>query len=627
MQRRRPHPSGRRPSTQALVAIGVVALAVLPVMVATVRAVTRGWVPLSDDAYFSIRASDVFSRQIPLVGMATSASLNAKQHLNHPGPLLFDVLAVPVRLFGSTAGVAIGIGVTNSLAIVGATVVAFRRGGLLLLVPAALVILGLTWSMGSELLFEPWQPHALLLPFLCFLFLAWGLADGDLVLLPFAVGVGTLIVQTHVSYVYLVPVLGLLGIAGLAWRLRAAVRSGAETGARLRRRLAVVGAVTAAVVVVSWIQPVVDQITRNGNLVHLLEASRDSTGPTLGAERSARVVANVVSTWPFWLRPSFSHTLAPAGTATGGPGGVGLADLPSLAAAVTSLAVLGLLLVAGVVVALRRRDRTAAAAPVLALVGLAVGYYTANRIPIEIFGVAAHNFRWLWPLGAFSAFALLAVVVRWFTGAPDPAAASAATDGTGATDVTEHAVPMPARDRAVAGAGIGLVGLLVVLTLPTYNAGVGPNLNLWAEPVLRDIDRQIAAHPPRGPLLTDFSNAFFLEPFSTPLLAQLQRSGVKFVTDDETQVRQVGPARRYDGHNARARIAYRQGDGATETPPGWRRIAFHAGLDARDRRELDRLRASGRSSARRTDLERRWNLETVAVYILPLHGPKATATP
>ncbi len=213
-----------------LVAAGVVALAVLPVVVATIRAVARGWVPLSDDAYFSIRATDVFSHQIPLVGMATSASLNAKQHLNHPGPILFDLLAVPVRLFGSTAGVAIGIGITNSLAIAGVGWVAFRRGGVLLVIPAALVTCGLTWAMGSELLFDPWQPHALLLPFLCFLFLAWALAEGDLYLLPVAVGVGSLLVETHVSYSYLVPALGIVGMLGLAWRLRSRVRRGEETG-------------------------------------------------------------------------------------------------------------------------------------------------------------------------------------------------------------------------------------------------------------------------------------------------------------------------------------------------------------------------------------------------------------
>ena len=261
----------------------MVAVAILPVITATVDAVSRGWVPLNDDAYFSIRAYDVFSSQIPLVGMATSASLSAGRHLNHPGPLLFDWLAIPVRLFGGNDGVAIGIGTLNCVAIIGAAWVAFRRGGLLLLVPAMIVASGLAWSLGSELLFEPWQPHALLLPFLCFLFLAWALVDGDLWLLPVAVGAGSLLVQTHVSYAYLVPALGIVGVIGLGLRLRRRVKDGTETGPALRRRLGAVLAVTGLVIVVAWIQPVIEQVARGGNMTGLLSASGDPTGTTFGA--------------------------------------------------------------------------------------------------------------------------------------------------------------------------------------------------------------------------------------------------------------------------------------------------------------------------------------------------------
>jgi len=146
---------------------------------------------------------------------------------------------------------------------------------------------------------------------------------------------------------------------------------------------------------------------------------------------------------------------------------------------------------------------------------------------------------------------------------------------------------------------------------------------LWAEPVLRDLDRQISAHPPRGPLLVDFSNTFFLEPYSTPIMAQLQRSGVEFVTDNATQIHQVGPDRRFNGHNARARILYRQGNGALTTPVGEQRIAFHAGLSPAQREELDELVASGQQSERRTDLQRNWDRATIGIFIAPLDGPRA----
>jgi hypothetical protein len=164
------------------------------------------------------------------------------------------------------------------------------------------------------------------------------------------------------------------------------------------------------------------------------------------------------------------------------------------------------------------------------------------------------------------------------------------------------------------------------LNVPSYNAAVGPPISLWAEPVLRDLDRQIAAHPPRGPLLVDFSNAFFLEPYSTPIMAQLQRSGVAFVTDDATQIHQVGPDRRFNGHNARARILYRQGNGALTTPAGEKRIAFHAGLNPAERAELDQLVASGRQSERRTALQRDWARATIGIFIAPLDGPRAKST-
>ena len=37
------------------------------------------------------------------------------------------------------------------------------------------------------------------LPFLAFVLLVWSLADGEVVMLPWLVGVGTVLVQTHVG--------------------------------------------------------------------------------------------------------------------------------------------------------------------------------------------------------------------------------------------------------------------------------------------------------------------------------------------------------------------------------------------------------------------------------------------
>jgi hypothetical protein len=90
----------------------VVAIAVpaIPVIVAVVRAILDKWIPLGDQALLEIRAHDVLTAHHPLLGTASSAALNRSEviPLNHPGPLMFDVLAIPVRLFGA-AGVAIGV--------------------------------------------------------------------------------------------------------------------------------------------------------------------------------------------------------------------------------------------------------------------------------------------------------------------------------------------------------------------------------------------------------------------------------------------------------------------------------------------------------------------------------------
>src|SRR5262249_815546 len=156
--------------------------------VATIRALHRGWIPVGDDALFQIRSRDVFGHHVPLLGTWSSGSVSAHINLNHPGPLLFDLLAVPVQLFGGTAGVAVRGAPLDILAVVGVALFAHRRGGPLLGAVSMAAVAALAWAMGSELLFEPWPPHSLLIPFLLFLVLVWSIACGDLLAIPVAAG-------------------------------------------------------------------------------------------------------------------------------------------------------------------------------------------------------------------------------------------------------------------------------------------------------------------------------------------------------------------------------------------------------------------------------------------------------
>ena len=190
------------------------AAAVVPVVVALVRGLQRGWYPVGDNAYFSIRARDVLTSNHPLLGTWTSASQSVGHDLNNPGPLLFDLFAIPAKI-APIGGIAVAAAILNVGCIVAMALVARRRGGIERAVGVLAVAAGLAWTMGSELLFDPWQPHSLLFPFLLYLVLAWSLAEGDVAMLPLAVGVGSLLVQTHLTYAGLV-----LGLGGFVRQTR-----------------------------------------------------------------------------------------------------------------------------------------------------------------------------------------------------------------------------------------------------------------------------------------------------------------------------------------------------------------------------------------------------------------------
>jgi hypothetical protein len=126
--------------------------------------------------------------------------------------------------------------------------------------------------------------------------------------------------------------------------------------------------------------------------------------------------------------------------------------------------------------------------------------------------------------------------------------------------------------------------------LPTYRAHAGPTADAFAMPVVRDLDSQMDGLEQYGPLLYDFSGVFFAEPYSTPIMAELQRRGIPFVVDVEGLVRQLGEERRYDGTNARYRIFYRWGEDAENTPPGATRIANHHALGVQEHYQFSRIK-------------------------------------
>jgi hypothetical protein len=531
------------------------AAAILPIVVAAARAIAREWVPVGDNAYFALRAGDVLTEHHPFLGTWTSASLTAGIHMNNPGPLFFDALALPVKLAGD-AGLAVAVALINVAAIVATAIVAHRQAGPRAVIVAMAAAAGLGWTMGSELLFSPWQPNALLLPALCFFVMVWALASGDLAVLPWAVVVASFILQTHIGYAIVVPLLGAWGLGAGVIRLVRSRSPDADHGA-LRGRLVRSAGAAVAVGLVCWAQPLYEQLFGGGrgNLGRLV-SSVGATGDTVGLADAPRYVAGVLALPPWWARPSMSETFVTRGSG------------PSLLASIIALAVSAALLATGWVWARRASDKAgAAAATGLAAVGVATVAVAA--VPVGVFGWApSHQVLWLWPLAVFVTIALVAPIVL----------ARAGTRLSGA------AVLLVAASAVTLG----------VLNVPLMRTRLGPAADAASIPTVRELVSELA--PLRGErgVLVDLREQRFAEPYSAPVMLELERLGVPWFVDDAGQVRQVGDTRDYEG-DASVRLFIREGDAARTVPGGARRVAFVEALSGPEARELARLEDDLRS--------------------------------
>ena len=516
---------------------GLALVVVLPIAVAVVRTVGEGWAAVGDNANFLIRSRDVLTAHHPLLGTWSSASLSIGRDVNHPGPLMFDLLA-PGSKLGGAPGMAVSTALVNVAAVAAAAVVAHRIGGLRAAAVALLTSASVIWAMGSELLFDPWNPHVVLLPLVLLLVLVWAMVRGFAPALPAAAFVASLVVQTHLSYALLVPALCLWGVV---WLVRAVGLAG------LRRTLVT----TAVVLGLAWVQPLVDQVAGNGNLGDLA-SSAGASESSVGASLGLRLVADVVATPPWWGRHSFADAVQPP------PGQPPLLDgepnidgLPSPAIAVAALAVVTALLALAWVVA-RRRDPVARAGVGVAAVALVLATGATVTLPIGLLGVSPHQVRHLWPVAALVTATVALVLVR--------------------------------RTAVLVVAAVALS----LLSLPRYDAGAGPADDADVIPALRALTSQLGTLEDEGTLLYDTSRLRFAEPWTSSVMAALQERGIDFVVREEGWARQLGTRRRWDGRRL-GRIYVLEGDAAREVPPGSVRVAHVDGLTPEERDELAHL--------------------------------------
>jgi hypothetical protein len=512
-----------------------------PIAVATVRALARGWQPVGDNGILLVRARDVGTAHHPLLGSWTSASRLLGVDVNNPGPLYSDLLAPVIRLLGPWVGLAVGVMLVNMAASSLAVLAARRLTGAESMVAVALAVVGLQWALGSELLFDVWQPNALVLPFLAFLVTVTVLATGDMAMAPWVAAVGSLVVQTHVSHA--VPV-AVLAVAATALCVRA-VRRGDRRGARRGPLLA-----AAAVMVLAWCQPLIEQFggPGRGNLSRLAGAAATGEGPAaIGPAEAGRLVVEVAVMSGWFTRESYASAV---------PLGMPVVPVPIIGTvpSLVVLAAIGLAVVLGTIWA--ARAGRARAATLFAMAGLAVAaaWAALATAPPSEFSVVAHQMRWMWSVSAFVSAALLVAVLSL---------------GRARRDL----------HRRVVVAGAVVVALVAVANLPSHTSrSQGPIADADHLDTTRALMGQLGSLEGRGTVLYDTSTLGFAEPYSGPTFAELQDRGIPFVVaeDDHVSVRQLGEGRRDDG-TADLRLWQVIGPGARDIPPGAERVAFSEG--------------------------------------------------
>ena len=271
----------------------VVAVLAAPLLVGAVRALLDdGVAPSGDVALMEVRVRDVGSAT-PLLGSY------GRYGFNHPGPLLFYVLAVPYRLLGGRfAGMEVGTLLLGVLSTVAIAWVAHRRGGAHLLLWVGLLLAVLVHGVGPTWVANPWEPHGLLLPCAALVLLSFDATAGRSWTLPLVALLASLLAQAQATLLPFATALVVLAAGAVA---ATAVRDRDRRTPALRALAA-----TAVLTALLWAPPLVEEVTREpGNLTAMARA-RDRPEPVLGLADGARLVAQqlgVRAPWLGWATP------------------------------------------------------------------------------------------------------------------------------------------------------------------------------------------------------------------------------------------------------------------------------------------------------------------------------------
>lgn len=466
--------------------------ALVPFVVAVTRAAVQHWMPVGDAAYFTVRSRDVFSAHTPLLGAWSSGSSVVGVSVNNLGPLQLDLLA-PFTTISPYLGTGIGSAAINAASV---AIIWFVARRLVTPVAVALVMSATTLfvaTLGLAWLVDARQQYAMVIPFFALLWVTAGMWAGVTSTVPIGLALASLLVQTHFTYVYQTVVVTAAGAVGFV------VATRAVTDRRQRKRI---GLVSVAVLVVCWIQPLLDQFFGTGNLGRVFGPARDRQAGA-GIDAGIQVVAGASLIPPFWLPGSIGSFLQPDDGVT-----IRVAALVVVVWTVASAGVVRL--------GRRTRRRNVAALGIAGVVALLGAVVAATAIPVSSFGLVPQNYYWLWSVGAFLTIGLLAAV---------------------------SAVPGLLTWRGSAPVGLARTGMIVVVVSavalaawPRYPVASVARDEREADRIGRPLRAKLRAELIAGlrsqsiddTVEVDLSRAFFGNNYPFVMLVELQRAGIDF---------------------------------------------------------------------------------------------------
>lgn len=303
------------------------ALALAPFAVSAVAVlVTVGgrWLPAADHALTEMHVRDVGRHEV-LVG------LYSRESWNHPGPILFYLLAPFYWLTGGLAvGMSLGALAVNGASVAGMGLIARRRGGVPLMLLTLIGCALLLRTFGADFARDPWNCFITTLPFGLLILLVWSMWCGEMWALPVGAAVATFLAQTHIGFVALALPLLAYGAVGAGLAARRARRSagaadpgpeppgdgdpdgdddphragegGGVTRRRPRTPIEKAALVTAVVVGVLWLPPFLEELFRSpGNVTSIVYWFADAEDGIHSLTDGWRVMSAQLAAVPEWL--------------------------------------------------------------------------------------------------------------------------------------------------------------------------------------------------------------------------------------------------------------------------------------------------------------------------------------